>query len=264
MTTGEAFGELWSHGARDWANFVEPQYQSLYETLHDRLSIGNGVRLLDVGCGPGGAALLAARRGARVAGLDASPDSVEVARERVPEGDFRVADMESLPWPDHSFGAVTGFNSFPFAGDPRAALAEVHRVLAPRGNLGMVIFSRPEESQQTRIMAAIGALAPAQSAGGPGPFALSAFGAAEPVLEAVGLLPVDRGQISIVLEYPTAEAACRAFMAGGGSARAVHHSGQERVRQAIQETLEEFRSVTGEYRIKNCFQFLIATKPSTI
>jgi len=59
MTTAQASGELWSHGARDWASFVEPQYQLLYKTVHDRLAMGNGTRLLDVGCGPGGAALLA-------------------------------------------------------------------------------------------------------------------------------------------------------------------------------------------------------------
>ena len=258
MTTGGAFGELWSHGARDWASFVEPQYHSLYEAIHVRLGIGNGVRLLDVGCGPGGAALLAARRGALVAGLDASPNSVEVARERLPEGDFRVGDMESLPWPDRAFDTATGFNSFPFAGNPTAALAEVHRVLAPRGKLGMVIFSRPEESQQTKIMAAIAALAPPQSADGPGPFALSASGAVEAALEAAGFHPIDRGQISIVLDYPNAEAASRAFMAGGGSARATQHSGQERVRRAIGEALEGFRAATGDYRIENRFQFLIA------
>lgn len=100
MTTGKAFGQLWSHGARDWASFVEPHYRPLYEAVHDRLGIRSDVRLLDVGCGPGGSAQLAAGRGGRVAGLDASPNSIEVARERNPAGDFRVGDMESLPWPD--------------------------------------------------------------------------------------------------------------------------------------------------------------------
>ena len=68
MTTGKAFGQLWSHGARDWASFVEPHYQSLYQAVYDRLGITEGTRVLDVGCGPGGAALLASGRGARVAG----------------------------------------------------------------------------------------------------------------------------------------------------------------------------------------------------
>ena len=258
MTTAQASGELWSHGARDWASFVEPQYQLLYKTVHDRLAMGNGTRLLDVGCGPGGSALLAAERGARVAGLDASPNSIEVARERVPQDDFRVEDMESLPWPDGSFDVVTGFNSFPFAGNPVVALAEARRVLAPRGKLGVAIFSRRENSQQTLIMAAIGGLAPPQSPDGPSPFALSAPGVIEAVLEAAGLKLVDRGEVPIALDYPAVETACRAFMAGGGGAQAIRHSGEERVRRAIQEALERFRLETGHYRIENRFQFVIA------
>ena len=102
------------------------------------------------------------------------------------------------------------------------------------------------------------ALAPPQSADGPGPFALSASGAVEAALEAAGFHPIDRGRISIVLDYPNAEAASWAFMAGGGSARATQHSGQEHVRRAIGEALEGFRAATGDYRIENHFQFLIA------
>ena len=258
MSTGPAFGEFWSRGARDWASYVEPQYQMLYETIHDLLGIGNGTRLLDVGCGPGGAALLAAGHGARVAGLDASPDSIGAARERIPSGDFRVGDMESLPWPDGTFDVVTGFNSFQFAAKPAAALAEARRVLASGGKLGMAIFSRPEESGQTVIMAAIGALAPLQAPNGPSPFALSAPGVAASALETAGLRQVDRGEVPITLDYPTEEIACRAFMAGGGGAQAIRHSGEERVRQTIRDTLQRFRVETGHYRIENRFHYVIA------
>ena len=66
MTTGKAFGQLWSHGARDWASLVEPHYRPLYEAVHERLGIRSDVRLLDVGCGPGGSAQLAAGRGGQV------------------------------------------------------------------------------------------------------------------------------------------------------------------------------------------------------
>jgi cyclopropane fatty-acyl-phospholipid synthase-like methyltransferase len=54
MATGQEFGEQWRHGARDWASLVEPHFRPLYEAVHDRLEIGKGTRLLDVGCGPGG------------------------------------------------------------------------------------------------------------------------------------------------------------------------------------------------------------------
>jgi SAM-dependent methyltransferase len=258
MTTAEVFGKLWSQGARHWGSFVEPHYRELYEAVHDRLGAGNGMRLLDVGCGPGGAALLACGRGARVAGLDASPDSIEVARERNPEGDFRVGDMESLPWPDRTFDAVTGFNSFPFAGNPVVALAEARRVLVGDGKLGIVVFLPPEKSQQTRIMAAISALAPPVPSGGPGPFALSAPGALESALQAAGLRSIDVGEFPVVMSFPDAETACKAFLAGGGSARAIQHSGEERVRRALRDVLEGFRVETGGYRIENRFRFVIA------
>lgn len=245
-------------GARAWATFQEPHARPLYDTVHERLGIGPGTRLLDVGCGPGGAALLAAQRGARVAGLDAAPAMIEVARERVPEGDFRVGDMERLPWPDGSFDAVSGFNSFQFAGNPVAALAEAHRVLAPGGKLGLVIWAPRDQSQQPRIMAAISVLAPPQPPEAPGPFALSARGRVEAVLEAAGLQTMERGEAPIVVAYPDAEAACRAMMAGSGGVRAVQHSGEDRVRQAILEALEEFRVETGGYRLENRFRFVIA------
>ena len=257
-TTGQAHGEQWSGGARAWAKLVEPNTRGLYNAVHDRLGIVDGTRLLDVGCGPGGSALLAAGRGARVAGLDAAAGSIEVARERIPEGDFRVGDMESLPWRDGSFDAVTGFNSFQFAFDPVIALSQAHRVLASGGRLGMALWAPRKESQQPKIMAVVGALAPPQPPGGPGPFALSEPGVAESVLEAAGLRVVDGGQVPVVVEYPDSDAACGAMMAGGIAARAVQHSGEERVRQAMLEALEEFRVGTDGYRIENRFRFLIA------
>jgi SAM-dependent methyltransferase len=258
MTTGRAQGEMWSGGARDWASFTEPHYHPLYDTVHDRLGIGAGTRLLDVGCGPGGAALLAAGRGARVAGLDASPGSIEVARERIPDGDFRVGDMETLPWPDGSFDAVTWFNSLQFAGNPVTALAEARRVLAPGGRLGIVIWAPPEESQQPRIMAAISALAPPRAPDAPGPFALSAPGRVESVLEDAHLRLVDRGEAPVVLDYPEAEAVYRSMMAGSSGVRAVQHVGEERVRQVMLEALGEFRVGTGSDRFENHFRYVIA------
>lgn len=193
-----------------------------------------------------------------MAGLDASPDSIEVARERVPSGDFRVGDVETLPWPDGSFDAITGFNAFQFALNPTAALAEARRALAPSGKLRMVIWALREESQQSGIMAAINGPAPPLPPGSPGTFAQSAPGVAESVLQAAGLRLLDRGEVPIVVGYPDAEAACRVMMAGSAGLRAIEHVGEERVRQVILERLEQFKVGTGGYRFKNRFRFLIA------
>jgi ubiquinone/menaquinone biosynthesis C-methylase UbiE len=81
-------------------------------------------RLLDVGCGAGRFLQLAVERGASVAGIDATEPFIELARERVPDADLLVGEMEELPYPDEFFDVVTGFNAFQFAADPANALRE--------------------------------------------------------------------------------------------------------------------------------------------
>jgi hypothetical protein len=62
MTPGQKFGNPWGRGARDWADLMEPHYYLLDETVHGRLGVRGGTRLLDVERGPGGAVLLASVR----------------------------------------------------------------------------------------------------------------------------------------------------------------------------------------------------------
>src|SRR5580700_7605066 len=71
--------------------------------------VGPGTRYLDVGCGAGGAAQLAAGRGAEVSGIDAADTLLAIARERTPNGSFHIGDLETLPFDDAAFDVVTGF-----------------------------------------------------------------------------------------------------------------------------------------------------------
>jgi SAM-dependent methyltransferase len=114
------WGPLFGARADDWAETWEGPHgygTPVYEYVLDRAKIGSATRLLDCGCGAGRFARMAANRGANVAGIDAAKELVAIATRRTPEGDFRVGDLESLPWPDASFDWVTGFNSFQFADD---------------------------------------------------------------------------------------------------------------------------------------------------
>jgi SAM-dependent methyltransferase len=172
--------------------------------------------------------------------------------------------MEHLPWPARTFDAVTGFNAFQFARHPVTALAEATRVLARGGRLGLVIWAPHDQSQQAAIMDAISVLAPAQPPEAPGPFALSGPGVVEAVLQAAGLRLVERGEVPIVVDYPDAEAACRAMMQGSAGVRAVQHSGEARVRQAILEGLAAYRTKGDGYRLENRFRFLIARQQSRV
>jgi 2-polyprenyl-3-methyl-5-hydroxy-6-metoxy-1,4-benzoquinol methylase len=72
MSISEVQGRLWGTRAHDYAELAEAAFVPLYDAVFDAVEVGPATRLLDVGCGTGLAAQLAARRGAEVAGLDAA------------------------------------------------------------------------------------------------------------------------------------------------------------------------------------------------
>jgi len=258
MGTALVQESLWGARARDFAEILEQFTQPLYEAVFDAAGVGAGTRLLDVGCGPGLAAQLAAWRGAQVAGLDAAEASLEIARERTPHADFRAGDMEDLPWADNSFDVVTGFNAFQYAADVVNALCEARRVARPGGRVAMAILGRPEESDIAVIAAAVGKLLPAPPPVAPGPFALSAPGRVEALLQQAGLTPLSSGEVDCPFEFPNLETAVRGHMSAGPATVAIRQAGVEAVQQAIAESLAPFRTSEGGYRQHNRFRYVIA------
>jgi len=103
----------------------------------DRLEVGPGTRLLDVGCGIGGTSRMAAMAGAEVTGIDLSPDFVETATrltELVGLADrarFVTTPGESLPLEDASYDAAVMVHVGMNIPDKQSVFAEVHRVLVP-------------------------------------------------------------------------------------------------------------------------------------
>lgn len=96
-----------------------------------------GERVVDLATGTGNAALLAARLGAVVTGLDAAPRLIDLARERATsegvEASFVVGDVGALPFDDGAFDAALSVFGLIFAADPDRAFAEMMRVLAADG-----------------------------------------------------------------------------------------------------------------------------------
>jgi len=201
---------------------------------------------------------LAGWRGATVAGLDAAEASVAIARERTPEGDFRAGEMEELVWADGCFDVVTGFNAFQYAADPVRALREARRVARPEGHVAMAVWGRAEDCESAATLAAIGRLLPPPPPGAEGPFALSAPGRVEGLLEQAGLAPVNAGEVDCPFEYPDSETALQASMSAGPAVAAARRVGAERVRQALADAFVPFRTSDGRYAFRNRFSYVVA------
>jgi SAM-dependent methyltransferase len=107
----------------------------------DRLNIPAGATLLDVACGSGQLALIAARRGARVTGVDIAANSIQAARGRASaegiDARFDEGDVEALPYADASFDVVASLYGAMFAPRPDLTASELLRVCRPGGTIAM-------------------------------------------------------------------------------------------------------------------------------
>jgi len=111
------------------------------EAFYNQLRVKPGARLLDVGCGAGQLALIAARAGAKVTGCDISTNWLERARERAAaeglEAIFEEGDAEALPYQDGQFDVVVSLIGAMFAPRPDRVAAELTRVCRPGGLIAM-------------------------------------------------------------------------------------------------------------------------------
>jgi ubiquinone/menaquinone biosynthesis C-methylase UbiE len=128
----------WMTGDYDlFSRFLEKDAEQFFR----RLGVAPGARLLDVGCGAGQIALIAARAGAKVTGCDIATNWIEKARARAAaeklEVTFEEGDAESLPYGDAQFDAVVSLVGAMFAPRPDLVAAELTRVCRPGGMIAM-------------------------------------------------------------------------------------------------------------------------------
>jgi SAM-dependent methyltransferase len=123
--------------------FLEHARGGFYNAHYDRPAclelLGHvaGRTVLDVACGPGLYSEQLVARGAKVIGFDQSARMVELCRQRVPAGEFRVHDLaEPIDWlPDKSVDLVLFALALEYIDDRTSALRELQRVLRPDGAL---------------------------------------------------------------------------------------------------------------------------------
>ena len=128
----------WMTGDYDlFSRFMEKDAEQFFTGLN----VKPGTQLLDVGCGAGQLALIAARAGAQVWGCDIATNWLEDARTRAAaEGlqiVFEEADAESLPYKDGQFDVVASLIGAMFAPRPDLVAAELTRVCRPGGRIAM-------------------------------------------------------------------------------------------------------------------------------
>ena len=253
--TAEVQSALWGVRPREWCA-MEAQIEPVYTAVLDRLAVRHGTELLDLGCGAGLAARLAALRGAIVSGVDATPELLEIAAERVPNGDFVRGDLETLPYDDDASDAIVGFNSFQYAATPRRALEEARRVARPGAPVVIMTWATPERCPAAVYLAALGSLMAPPPPGTPGPFALSAPGALEALATEAGLQPGDVAEVPCPWTFPDLDSALRAMLAAGPAIKVIQTAGAAAVRTAVAASIERFRQPSGEYIIGSAFSSL--------
>jgi len=133
----------WMDGNYDYfSRFME---RSAVEFL-DRLTIAPGAELLDVACGSGQLALIAARRGAVVTGIDIASNLIGAARGRAESEGLNVVfeegDAEALPYADASFDVVATIYGAMFAPRPERVASELVRVCRPGGTIAMANWTK--------------------------------------------------------------------------------------------------------------------------
>lgn len=140
--------QLSDSGAANYEKFQVPSvFGPMAEMFLKRFPLAPGERVLDLACGTGVVARLAAPlvgASGRVVGVDLSAGMIAVAGgQPAPEGapvEWREGDAAGLPFDEASFDVVLCQQGLQFMPDKAAVLAEMYRVLAPGGRLGLCLW----------------------------------------------------------------------------------------------------------------------------
>jgi SAM-dependent methyltransferase len=216
--------EGWGRRAVEFATLSEPANCREYVAMHHRLGVGQGDHLLDVACGSGLAIELATLRGASCAGIDASERLVAVARDRNPNAEIVVGDMNQLPWDDGTFTVVTSFRGI--WGTTPAAVAQIQRVLAPGGRVGLTVWGHIKASPGAWSLAPFKMAAPQKVEKQAAMVALGRPGVGEDLLAEHGFVDIERIEVPFVWEFADPDVYARTLASTGPAYEAIQHVGE--------------------------------------
>jgi SAM-dependent methyltransferase len=190
--------DRWGVGSyEDTAAELEP----MADVAVGALGLTGGERVLDVACGTGNAAAVAAAAGARVVGLDSSERLVQVARERVPGAEFVVGDATEMPFADGEFDAAVSVVGVIFASPAERAVAEIARVVRPGGLVAVTCWV-PEGPGFDAIRLMREAIARVRPPEGPPPVEWSDRAVLDRLFGGYGTLDVTRHRMPVSDDSP--------------------------------------------------------------
>ncbi|TVR51255.1 MAG: class I SAM-dependent methyltransferase [Puniceicoccaceae bacterium] len=250
----------WSSG--DF-NQIARQNVGMAEALCESADPHGGERVLDLACGSGTAALVAARRYCEVTGIDYVPELIECARKRAAadgvEAEFVVGDAQSLPFPDAAFDVVLSVYGMQFAPDQKTAAAELLRVCRPGGRIALA--SPCPEGWSADFFAAIAKHA-SPPAGVPSPLQWGTEAGVEALL-GPGVTSLHNERRTALQYYRSINHATEVFLTWFGPAiRATQEAGsKERVGDDLKTVFNRYnRARDGTAVIENTYLLTLAAR----
>ena len=215
-------------------------------------------RCLDIATGPGEPAMSLARMvgpDGKVVGIDLSEQMVELAtrvasQRRIPSVEFRTMDAEKMDFPDESFDLAVSRFGFQIFTNPEAVARETYRVLAPKGRIGVAIWSTAERA--SAIHAVVGPMLefaePDETGYLPTPFELGGPGEMMKLLEAVGFHEAKEDRKTHTMAFKDTDDYIKTFVEGtplGHSIREEDPDVQGKILARTRENLREWRTHNG-------------------
>ncbi|GAA3583921.1 SAM-dependent methyltransferase [Streptomyces osmaniensis] len=263
--------------ARDWSEIQERMLVPLYEAVYERLEVGPGTRLLGLGCGSGLALLMAASRGAAVAGVESDcPERLTLARQRLlPEtetwgtrarGDVRLVDgspRDAAGAETPAYTLVTAFEPIGCLAGDSEGLGEALAAVTPLAERGAPVvlagWGPPERCATSSVLRVATKLAdPLRSTGSWRPALRDDL---EEVAQRAGLRPDGSGRVACPFGYADVDSAVRGLLSTGLFDAAIRATDQVQVDKELAEALHPYQRQDGTVWMPNVFRYLIARVP---
>jgi ubiquinone/menaquinone biosynthesis C-methylase UbiE len=126
---------------------MTPFWHDMQLGMADFAGVRPGMRVLDLGCGPGRLVDHLQSIGIEAIGADGDARMIAQARQLFPGRPFQLTSAEKLPWPDDHFDATLAGNLLFFLRDPLIVLREMARVTQPGG--WVTLWNPSEQISQT-------------------------------------------------------------------------------------------------------------------